>query len=175
MMQDIKRICLDPTEEDQQWFPDIAGCDDWRGTLRDAWAHYRDESFIKQFLSPHLIRKFRLFVLADDADDDHFTVSGIHNEQGYQMVREVLARRHDVSAIEPDIQVVDVDLRGDRTLHLTHTMHNAVPLAERNRDQVLGYLKRLWGYEVNLVGVDAASGKTLYRAGTGNESDGAGD
>jgi spore cortex formation protein SpoVR/YcgB (stage V sporulation) len=61
MMEDIKRICTDPTAEDEEWFPEIAGCGDWRGTLKDAWANYRDESFIKQFLSPRLIRKFKLF------------------------------------------------------------------------------------------------------------------
>ena len=26
MMQDIKRVCENPTEEDRAWLPDIAGC-----------------------------------------------------------------------------------------------------------------------------------------------------
>ena len=38
------------------------------GTLKDAWANYRDESFIEQFLSPKLMRDFRLFALYDKAD-----------------------------------------------------------------------------------------------------------
>ena len=49
MMEDIKRICEDPKPEDQEWFPGIAGCGDWRATLKDAWANFRDESFIQQF------------------------------------------------------------------------------------------------------------------------------
>ena len=65
MMQDIQRICVAPTDEDREWFPDIAGREDWRAALHDIWANYRDESFVRQFLSPHLIRKFKLFVLAD--------------------------------------------------------------------------------------------------------------
>ena len=61
MMRDIKRICLEPTDEDREWFPDIAGNGDPYGTLRHAWANYRDESFVLQYLSPQLIREFRLF------------------------------------------------------------------------------------------------------------------
>jgi spore cortex formation protein SpoVR/YcgB (stage V sporulation) len=51
MMRDIERICTEPTAEDQQWFPDIAGAADPMAVLRDVWANYRDESFILQFLS----------------------------------------------------------------------------------------------------------------------------
>src|SRR3546814_5013288 len=52
MMTDIQRVCERPTAEDREWFPEIAGNGDAIGTLKDAWAHYRDESFVLQFLSP---------------------------------------------------------------------------------------------------------------------------
>ncbi len=39
------------------------------GTLRQAWAEFRDESFVLQFLSPKLIRDFRLFAVSDDSKD----------------------------------------------------------------------------------------------------------
>ena len=55
MMEDIKRICENPTPEDREWFPHLAGAP-WRETLKDAWTHYRDESFILQFLSPAVMR-----------------------------------------------------------------------------------------------------------------------
>ncbi len=164
MMEDIKRICVEPTPEDEKWFPEIAGCGDWRGTLKDAWANYRDESFIQQFLSPNVMRKFRLFLLADDSTDTHFTVTNIHDERGFKNLRRSLARSYDLGAIEPDIQVVDVDLRGDRKLRLQHTMRDGVPLAERSRDEVIKHVRRLWGYEVTLAGVDRDTGKTEYTA-----------
>ena len=69
MMQDIQRICVAPTDEDREWFPEIAGREDWRAVLRDVWANYRDESFVRQFLSPSLIRKFRLFALSNNASE----------------------------------------------------------------------------------------------------------
>ena len=150
MMQDIKRICEDPTDEDREWFPEFAGSDDWRGTLKHAWANYRDESFIQQYLSPHLIRTFKLFVLRDEAAQSHFTVSDIHNEAGYKKVRDAFARSRDISMVEPNIEVVDVDLKGDRLLKLRHTKRSDVPLEESQSEEVLRHVKRLWGYDVSL-------------------------
>ena len=84
MMMDIQRLCLDPTEEDRRWFPDIAGNPDWRSVLKDAWANYRDESFILQFLSPKVIRDFRLFSISDDAGKEELQVTQIHDSAGYR-------------------------------------------------------------------------------------------
>ncbi len=66
MMQDIERICLDPTEEDRYWCPDIAGCGDPLGALKDIWANYRDESFVSQYLSPRLIRQWKMFQIRNE-------------------------------------------------------------------------------------------------------------
>ena len=74
MMQDIERICTEPTAEDQQWFPEIAGSGDPMAVLRDVWANYRDESFILQYLSPRLIREFGLFHVLDDASEPNLRV-----------------------------------------------------------------------------------------------------
>jgi len=172
MMQDIKRICTEPDEEDRAWFPAIAGTGDWRAILKDAWANYRDESFIKQFLSPKLIRDFKLFRFTDDTKDDHVTVREIHNERGYEEVRNALARSYEISAVEPDIQIVDVDLQGDRELVLRHGVRNDVPLADKARDDVLAYVRQLWGYGARLEGVDLESGKTLYTSPTAKAADG---
>lgn len=150
MMEDIRRICVDPTEEDRLWFPDIAGQDDWRGVLRNTWENYRDESFIRQFLSPQLMRKFRMFSLSDEADENFYTVSGIHDERGYVTIRETLAQSYDIAVIEPDIQVADVDLLGDRHLHLVYKMRQGIPLDDSSRDSVLEHLRYLWGYDVTL-------------------------
>ena len=50
--------------------------------LAEAWANYRDESFVQQFLSPAVIRRFRMFAVTDKADDPYYLVSGIHDERG---------------------------------------------------------------------------------------------
>ena len=68
LYQDIRRICEAPTPEDRRWFPDIAGSD-WQATLDYAMRHFKDESFIGQFLSPKLMRDMRLFSILDDAEE----------------------------------------------------------------------------------------------------------
>jgi spore cortex formation protein SpoVR/YcgB (stage V sporulation) len=150
MMEDIKRICEEPTDEDRAWFPDIAGAKDWRQVLKTAWANFRDESFILQYLSPKVIRDFRLFGVHDVGEEPFYTIAAIHDDSGYRSIRETLAASYDIGVLEPDIQVTAADLSGDRTLVLTHRMHRGVPLAETAREQVLKHIGRLWGHDVRL-------------------------
>jgi spore cortex formation protein SpoVR/YcgB (stage V sporulation) len=49
----------------------------------------------------------------------------------------------------PDIQVYDADFKGDRTLMLHHNMANGRFL-NKETDDVLKHIKRLWGYQVKL-------------------------
>ncbi len=151
MMSDIKRMCEVPTAEDREWFPELAGSGDWRAALKDAWANYRDESFIQQYLSPHVIRTLKLFVLRDEEKKSHYTVSDIHDEVGYRRVRAALARAHDLSVAEPNIEVLDVDLKGDRSLKLRHTQRDGVPLEKETNEAVIKHVERLWGYTVTLT------------------------
>jgi spore cortex formation protein SpoVR/YcgB (stage V sporulation) len=151
MMKDIERICTEPTAEDRDWFPDIAGCGDVMGTLRQAWAEYRDESFVLQYLSPKVIRDFRLFAVADDAKSPTMNVASIHNERGYRDVRRRLARHYDVASQDADLRVTDADLAGSRRLVLTHHVRNGVLLDRTEAERTLQYLAQLWGYRVKLI------------------------
>ena len=161
MMQDIHRIAENPTEEDRQWFPDLAGSGDGFAAVREAWANYRDESFVLQYLSPALIRKLKLFSVRDDSEDPYLLVENIHNERGYRNLRKLLARQYDLAYLEPDIQIVDVDLAGDRKLVLHHRVTNGVLLDEADAKAVLRHVANLWGYEVQLVEVSAVSDAIL--------------
>ncbi len=157
MMQDIERIVTNPEAEDREWFPDIAGKGDAMAVLRDVWANYRDESFISQFMSPHLMRRFRLFHLHDDPEDrSGILVDAIHNERGYRRLRRELARQYDVGYIDPNIEVVDVDLAGDRRLMLRHTVVKGAQLTEADTKRVLQHLADLWSYDVSLSEVDTS-------------------
>ncbi|MER9605058.1 SpoVR family protein [Mesorhizobium sp. M0243] len=166
MMQDIQRISTKPTAEDRDWFPDIAGQGNWREVLLDAWADHRDESFIRQYLSPAMIRKWRFFVLGDAADQPHCQVTSIHDERGYRKIRDALANSYDLGANRPDIQVVDVDLLGDRHLRLQHKVNDGILLEDASRDATLRHIRRLWGYEVSLAAIDAETGATIHERST---------
>jgi len=148
MMSDIKRICEDPTEEDRQWFPDIAGSN-WLETLDFAMRNFKDESFIAQFLSPKLIRDLRLFAVLDDDTKNTLEITAIHDDSGYRKIRQAMVEQYNLSTREPNIQVYNVDIRGDRSLTLCHTQHNRKPLNDA-ADEVLKHLTRLWGFTVRI-------------------------
>jgi len=155
MMQDIKRICEDPKDEDREWFPAIAGTGEWRDVLKDAWANFRDESFILQYLSPTVMRDFRMFAITDEAKASHVEISAIHNARGFERVREQLATSYDLGMREANIQVIAADLQGDRTLKLRHHVHNGRTLSKKTRETVEAHIKTLWGHEVTLDEVSA--------------------
>jgi len=148
MMSDIRRICENPTKEDERWFPDIAHSN-WTETLNFAMRNFKDESFIAQYLSPHLIRKFKFFSLLDDDQKKNYEVTAIHNDEGYQEIRQQLANQHNLGFMEPNIQVYKVDRFGDRSLTLRHYCHNRRPLGSSTQE-VMKHIKRLWGFPVRL-------------------------
>jgi stage V sporulation protein R len=153
MFSDIKRICQNPTEEDRQWFPDIAGSD-WVKTLDYAMRHFKDESFIGQYLSPKLMREMRLFAVLDDSAQSELEVAAIHDENGYRRLRESLSRQHDLGWREPNIQVWNVNARGDRSLTLRHIRNADRPL-DNGAEEVVKHVARLWGFRVRLESVDS--------------------
>ena len=153
MYTDLRRICEKPTEEDRRWFPDFAGTD-WVKTLDYAMRNFKDESFIGQFLSPKTMRDFRLFSIRDFQSEAELEVSAIHDDSGYQALRESLSRQYDIGSREPDIQVWNVNMRGDRALTLRHTQRNNLPLHD-DAEEVLKHVARLWGFDVHLESVDA--------------------
>jgi stage V sporulation protein R len=161
IMRDIERMSLEPTEEDRDWFPDIAGNGEPVATLRRAWSDLRDESFIRQFLSPRVMRDFHLFKLDDDSEDPEFLVEAIHDEGGYRRVRKALATRYDPLMSSPPIEIVDVNLLGDRKLVLEHTVHDGRVLDALEARRVLRHVKSLWGYPVVLREVDFETGKAF--------------
>jgi len=72
------------------------------------------------------MRKMRMFEVRNDASEPEMLVEAIHNERGYRKLRKALARQYDIGFLEPDIQIVDVDLAGDRKLILQHRVINRV-------------------------------------------------
>ncbi len=161
MMRDIERMCVQPTAEDRAWFPDIAGNADPLGTLRHAWANFRDESFVLQFLSPAVMRQFRMFRLLDDTAESTLLVDAIHDDEGYRAIRRSLAASYDPAESDADVQVVDVDLAGDRRLMLQHRCRPGQLLAQRDAEQTLRHVAELWGYEVTLQETDAGTDAVL--------------
>jgi len=148
MFIDIRRICEEPTDEDRYWFPDIAGSD-WLETLHFACKNFKDESFISQYLSPKLIRDMKLFSVTDDSEVSYVLVDSIHNEVGYRAIRENLAKQYNLSNLEPNIQIYDVQVDGDRSMTLRYYPHQSIPLGD-STEQMLKHLHSVWGFDIKL-------------------------
>jgi spore cortex formation protein SpoVR/YcgB (stage V sporulation) len=148
MFQDIKRICEHPTEEDKYWFPEIAGSD-WLATVKFAMQNFKDESFVQQFLSPEVMRKFRMFSVVDDSKKDVLMIGAIHDDSGFRQLRQSLSYQYNLSMNEPNIQVWSVNLRGDRSITLRHVRQQGRPLADTS-SAVLKHLHYLWKFDVHL-------------------------
>ncbi len=159
---DLKRICMAPTEEDQRWFPDIAGCDNWVEVLDYAMRNFKDESFILQYLSPKVMRDMHLFTINNDEANPYLEVTAIHNDEGYRQLRQNLATQYNLGNQEPNIQVYNVDTRGDRSLTLRHFRHNGCPLDEGSTHDILRHVERLWGFDVRLESVNGEVVKETY-------------
>jgi stage V sporulation protein R len=154
MFQDIKRICLNPTKEDYIWFPDFAGNKDWISVTQYAAYNHRDESFILQYLSPKVIRDFRLFAHFDDSSKKYAEIMDIHNDDGYRNIRTMFAEQKNILNIIPQIEIDNVDIMGDRKLTLRHTVKNGTRLNTSTIADTLNHVQKIWGFDVELCSYD---------------------
>ena len=151
IFSDLKRMSLEPTEEDKKWFPEIAGKGDWVSLLNYIIENFKDETLILQYLSPKVIRDMKLFSIEDNCEHNYYEVEAIHDEYGYKKVRQALSESYNRSRYVPDIQVYKVDVYGDRTLTLEYTAEKEKRLDSAAIEKVLPHVEYLWGFPVRLI------------------------
>ena len=105
--------------------------------------------FVAQFLSPKVMRDFRLFAILDDDKDTKLKVSAIHDEAGYRRVREILSDNYNLGSRRPNLRVWNVDLRGDRSPHPAPPGLPA-PASGRRLSGGARHVAHLWGFDVRL-------------------------
>ncbi len=149
MFSDIKRICETPSAEDRLCFPGWAGKNTLE-VLDFAMRNFKDESFVLQYLSPKLMRDLKLFSIIDDDSQSEITVNAIHDQAGYETLRQMLSRSYSLSYLEPNIQVYNVKLRSDRSITLRHIESDRRPLDPSSANEVLKHFHFLWGFDVIL-------------------------
>ena len=150
---DIERICNNPTEEDRRWFKHFAGSGDWLEMTRHAMENSSDETFVAQYLSPAVMRKFGMFSLEGLEGNDYYEITAVHNEDGFQQIRDILAENYRYSGIIPDVSLYDYQ-DFDRCLILRHKIHNGKLLDYEDTNMVLEYIHRQRGYPVVIESVD---------------------
>jgi spore cortex formation protein SpoVR/YcgB (stage V sporulation) len=149
IFMDIMRMCNAPDDEDRELFPNIAGSD-WVETCLDAVANYRDESFIRQFLGPKVVRKMKLFKLVDDSREPNYLISAIQDTAGFKEIRSSLAKSYELDDWCPKVEITGANIKGDRTLTLTYYRERGRNIGDSWK-AMLTHVNRLWGHKVRLV------------------------
>jgi stage V sporulation protein R len=157
IFQDIKRICEEPTQEDKEWFPNLANTD-WRQAVKIAASEHRDESFIQQYLSPKLIREWRLFSIKTAGNKG--VVQEVSDDIGYENVRRELAQNYNTINHIPEITVRTASMKKDRKLTLEYKPYNNRDLYDPYAKKVMEHVAYLWGYPTEMVTFE---GKKEYR------------
>lgn len=146
MMRDIKRMCQDPNESDRKFYRDICGSD-WKKTLSDAISYYKDDSFIRQFLSPTLIKKLRLMHSSYDSKAPNEIKIESH-AQYVDDIREALANINTMENYIPNVKITDYD--GD-VLDITYfsvyerKLYEAYAvMTKENISELMGCRVKLW-------------------------------
>ena len=160
IFSDLKRMSINPTEEDIKWFPDIAGKGNWVENFQYIIENFKDETFVLQYLSPKVIRDMKLFSIVDEQSSSHYEVNAIHDEYGYKKIKQYLSESYNRSRYVPDIQIYDVDVYGDRTLTLIHTPINNRLLDGSSIEKVLPHVEFLWGFPVRIIENEKEIGNT---------------
>jgi stage V sporulation protein R len=157
--RDIRRICEHPTDEDREWFPQLAG-HDWVDAIKFAMANFKDESLIEQYLSPKVMRDMRLFMLHDGEEDRSiYNVRAIHNEQGYITLRQSLAAQYRPEVYLPSLVVARDNADNDRALLLQHRVENGRMLDAESAAEVLKHAQELWKFDVVIEEIDATGNR----------------
>jgi stage V sporulation protein R len=159
MWHEIKRVCEKPAEEDREYLPEIAG-QEWLPTFHDIMQNYRDESFVLQFLTPKLVREFRLMNIKTREAEDHWTVADTAGSDGFKAIRSQLAASYRLESYMPEMSVIRYGRDTDRKLVVQHQSYDGRTLLEDETEQTLKHLRWLWGFDVSLEAVDQ-SGKTI--------------
>jgi spore cortex formation protein SpoVR/YcgB (stage V sporulation) len=153
ILKDVRRICENPTKEDEEWFPDLIG-KEWRQEVQRAAFEYRDESFIEQFMSPKLMREMNMFSVNFSRARGNGIVEEISDDLGYRNMRRTLALQHNPVNSIPNITVKSAKMRGDRMLTLEYHPYCQRSLHRGYAEKTMQHIKRLWGYPVEIVQFD---------------------
>lgn len=160
IFSDIKRICLNPTKEDEKFFPELVG-QNWIEVVKDIVENYRDDNFILQFMSPKVMRDFGMFSLERNTNNKFLLISDIHDDDGYRSIKHHLASSFDVNMKIPELEIIDVDIYGDRTLTLKHNAYNQVELKTDSVLKVIPHIANIWGFNVEIISVNPIDEKIL--------------
>lgn len=97
------------------------------------------------------MRDMKLFAMRSDSDKPYYEILGSHDDEGYDIVKRQLAEQYNIHNLMPTIEVVDVDVRGDRTLTLQHQAQTGTQLDVKSARETLQHIQHIWDFDVKLI------------------------
>jgi len=122
--------------------------------------NYRDESFLLQFMTPKLVRDFKLMNIFTREGLDHWTVTETAGPASFKDIRSHLSAAYRLESSVPDISAVRYSRDTDRKLVLHHQSYDGKMLLKTQAEQTLKQLRLLWGFDVSLETVNQ-DGRTV--------------
>lgn len=115
--------------------------------VKDIVINYRDESFIRQFLSKDVVKKFKLATLEDNAANDFMQISEVHDDEDFEKLKETLAYSWSHENYMPTIEIVE---ENDTRVLLRHYRTHGVKIEHYSAAKTLEAFERLYGKSVIL-------------------------
>ncbi|MFN3701750.1 MAG: SpoVR family protein [Alphaproteobacteria bacterium] len=174
ILEDVVRICKDPTDEDREWFH-FAGNPNWLPIVKHAIFNSFDETYIEQYLSPKVMRDLRMFTLgmAEDQDldeeermmkkyydIDYAMIKDVQTQDGFRKIRAQLARDNRITEKLPSVAFANYQEMTDRCLILHHHVLNDQRLDPQDTQLVLELMHNQWKHPVVIESIDE-HGKVL--------------
>lgn len=153
IFMDLKRACENPTEEDYEYLPLVAG-KPWLETLKWVAENFKDSDFILECLGPQVIKKLKLFSIKDDTVRSQYTVLSVQTREDIQHVKDTLSKQYTLDELVPTINIVGYNFKGDRMLSLEHEVNNGRTLHRDTAIKTVKYLMKLWKNPVMLSEYD---------------------
>lgn len=152
IFEEIERICVSPTDEEKERWPDWAGEADPLEKRAEIIRVYDDAALINEFLSPKVCERSKLFWGTRSVEKyKNLVVS----EEECDKVREFLVKQKRDMGI-PVIEITDADYKNQGVLYMEHR-HEGVGLDQEYMIGTLRHLYHLWRRPVVV--------KTINRAG----------
>jgi stage V sporulation protein R len=139
LLREIMRIATEPDDEERERWS-WAGAEDPFDRVRTVLASYDDEALLREFLTPKVCERSRLYAFERvQQDPSRIRVSS----RECDAIRDVLIPQHATFGI-PYVEIVDADFRGRGELLLEHR-HEGVGLDEEYARGTLTQIALLWG------------------------------
>jgi len=147
ILREIMRIAAEPDDEERErwaWAGEVEPFDQVRAICRD----YDDEALLREFLTPGVCERARLFAFQHvQRDPRRIRISS----RECDAIRELLIRQHSTFGI-PHIEITDADYGGRGELYLEHRCDDVGLDAEYARG-TLSQIALLWGRPVTVATV----------------------